>query len=68
MSILPRFIALEMISDISTMDDDLLSQQFHKIYIHHYTDVRYFINTSDSCGRVVSPLCWLLSALYVSRA
>ncbi|XP_041927854.1 adenylate cyclase type 8 [Alosa sapidissima] len=39
MSILPRFVALEMIADISTMEDDLLSQQFHKIYIHHYTDV-----------------------------
>lgn len=39
MSILPRFVALEMISDMSTLEDDLLSQQFHKIYIHHYTDV-----------------------------
>ncbi|XP_055027658.2 adenylate cyclase type 8 [Misgurnus anguillicaudatus] len=39
MSILPRFIAMEMISDMSAMDDELLSQQFHKTYIHHYKDV-----------------------------
>lgn len=58
MSILPRFVALEMISDISTMDVDLISQQVHKIYIHQYTDVRYFINTCESCGRVVATLCF----------
>lgn len=63
MSILPRFIALEMISDISTMEDDLLSQQLHKIYIHQYTDVRYlqsystpFRPPSDSL-RLGRPLC-----------
>uniref|UniRef100_A0AAY4B6C4 Adenylate cyclase type 8 n=1 Tax=Denticeps clupeoides TaxID=299321 RepID=A0AAY4B6C4_9TELE len=39
MSILPRFVALEMIADMSAMEDELLSQQFHKIYIHQYTDV-----------------------------
>ncbi|XP_030626857.1 adenylate cyclase type 8 [Chanos chanos] len=39
LSILPRFVALEMIADMTSMDDDLLPQQFHKIYIHHYTDV-----------------------------
>uniref|UniRef100_UPI003AB02961 adenylate cyclase type 8-like n=1 Tax=Centroberyx gerrardi TaxID=166262 RepID=UPI003AB02961 len=39
MSILPRFLALEMISDMSTMDEYLLPHQFHKIYIHHYKDV-----------------------------
>uniref|UniRef100_A0A673ZV61 Adenylate cyclase type 8 n=1 Tax=Salmo trutta TaxID=8032 RepID=A0A673ZV61_SALTR len=38
-SIIPRFVALEMIADMSNMDDDLLSQQFHKIYIHQYKDV-----------------------------
>jgi len=41
MSILPRFIAMEMIGDMTSMDDDLDPQQFHKIYIHQYKDVRY---------------------------
>lgn len=41
LSILPRFVALEMIADMSTMDEELLPQQFHKVYIHQYTDVRY---------------------------
>ncbi|XP_070787019.1 adenylate cyclase type 8 [Enoplosus armatus] len=39
MSILPRFLVLEMIADMATMDEYLLPQQFHKIYIHHYKDV-----------------------------
>ncbi|XP_071335672.1 adenylate cyclase type 8 isoform X2 [Trachinotus anak] len=39
MSILPRFLVLEMITDMATMDEYLLPQQFHKIYIHHYKDV-----------------------------
>ncbi|XP_028998169.1 adenylate cyclase type 8 isoform X2 [Betta splendens] len=39
MSILPRFLVLEMISDMAVMDEYLLPQQFHKIYIHHYKDV-----------------------------
>ncbi|KAI7804460.1 putative adenylate cyclase type 8 [Triplophysa rosa] len=39
MSILPRFIAMEMISDMTSIDDGLLSQQFHKTYIHQYKDV-----------------------------
>lgn len=39
MSILPRFIALEMMADMSAMEDVLLPQQFHKIYIHQYKDV-----------------------------
>ncbi|XP_052441979.1 adenylate cyclase type 8-like [Carassius gibelio] len=39
LSILPRFVALEMIADMSSMDDDLDPQQFHKIYIHQYKDV-----------------------------
>lgn len=41
MSILPRFLVLEMISDMTTADDYLLPHQFHKIYIHHYKNVRY---------------------------
>lgn len=40
MSILPRFLVLEMIADMSAVDEYLLPQQFHKIYIHHYKDVR----------------------------
>ncbi|XP_052001580.1 adenylate cyclase type 8 [Xyrauchen texanus] len=39
MSILPRFIATEMISDMTALDDELLPQQFHKTYIHQYKDV-----------------------------
>ncbi|MFT7813041.1 adenylate cyclase type 8-like [Arapaima gigas] len=39
LSILPRFVALEMIADMSVMEDDLLPQQFHKTYIHQYKDV-----------------------------
>ena len=41
MSVLPRFLVLEMISDMTTMEEFLLPQQFHKIYVHHYKDVRY---------------------------
>ncbi|KAK5621326.1 hypothetical protein CRENBAI_009935 [Crenichthys baileyi] len=39
MSILPRFLVLEMIADMAAVDEYLLPQQFHKIYIHHYKDV-----------------------------
>lgn len=41
LSILPRFVALEMIADISAMEDEVNPQEFHKIYIHQYKDVRY---------------------------
>lgn len=41
MSILPRFLVLEMIADMAPIDEYLLPQQFHKIYIHHYKDVRW---------------------------
>lgn len=40
MSILPRFLVLDMIGDMAPIDDYLLPQQFSKIYIHHYKDVR----------------------------
>lgn len=36
LSILPRFVALEMISDMNTLEDDLM---VHKISIHQYRDV-----------------------------
>nr|XP_057913497.1 adenylate cyclase type 8 isoform X2 [Doryrhamphus excisus] len=39
LSILPRFVALEMIADMSSMEDELNPQEFHKIYIHQYKDV-----------------------------
>lgn len=46
MSILPRFIAMEMIGDMTAMDDELLPQQFHKTYFHQYKDVRYMYTCS----------------------
>lgn len=49
LSILPRFVALEMIADMTSMDDDLDPQQFHKIYIHQYKDVRYLIASNRTC-------------------
>ncbi|KAM9840261.1 adenylate cyclase type 8 [Aulostomus maculatus] len=39
LSILPRFVALEMIADMSSMEDELSPQEFHKIYIHQYRNV-----------------------------
>ncbi|XP_063078208.1 adenylate cyclase type 8-like [Engraulis encrasicolus] len=39
LSILPRFVALEMMADMTAMDDELTPQEFHKIYIHKYTNV-----------------------------
>ncbi|XP_056332541.1 adenylate cyclase type 8 [Danio aesculapii] len=39
MSILPRFVAMEMIGDMTALDDELLPQQFHKTYFHQYKDV-----------------------------
>ncbi|XP_028253278.1 adenylate cyclase type 8 isoform X2 [Parambassis ranga] len=39
LSILPRFVALEMIADMSTLEDEVNPQEFHKIYIHQYKDV-----------------------------
>lgn len=42
LSLLPRFVALEIIADIAKEDnhDKLLRNQFHKIYIHSYSNVR----------------------------
>uniref|UniRef100_A0A672HSI6 Adenylate cyclase type 8 n=1 Tax=Salarias fasciatus TaxID=181472 RepID=A0A672HSI6_SALFA len=39
LSILPRFVALEMIADMSSLENELNPQEFHKIYIHQYRDV-----------------------------
>lgn len=43
LSLLPRFVAMEIIADIAKEEDHsrLLSAQFHKIYIHCYQDVRW---------------------------
>lgn len=41
LSILPRFVALKMIADMSAMEGEVSPQEFHKIYIHQYKDVRY---------------------------
>ncbi|RWS26497.1 adenylate cyclase type 8-like protein, partial [Leptotrombidium deliense] len=41
LSLLPRFVAMEIISDIAKEEDHgkILSAQFHKIYIHCYSNV-----------------------------
>ncbi|XP_035534482.1 adenylate cyclase type 8 [Morone saxatilis] len=39
LSILPRFVSLEMIADMSSLEDELSPHEFHKIYIHQYKDV-----------------------------
>ena len=45
LSLLPRFVALEIITDIAKEDDHdkLLRNQFHKIYIHSYSNVRLVV-------------------------
>lgn len=42
LSLLPKFVALEIIADIAKEDNHerLLKNQFHKIYIHSYSNVR----------------------------
>ena len=41
LSLLPKFLALEIIADISKQEDSrVLSEQFHKFYIHSYKNVR----------------------------
>ncbi|GFU12361.1 hypothetical protein NPIL_262401 [Nephila pilipes] len=52
LSVLPRFVVLEMIRDMASDEDDefhnnrkiLSAQQFHRIYIHCYDHVRYVCN------------------------
>ncbi|XP_063155763.1 adenylate cyclase type 8 [Candoia aspera] len=55
LSVLPRFVVLEMINDMSTVEDEHLQHQFHKIYIHRYenvsilfADVKGFTNLSTT--------------------
>uniref|UniRef100_A0A7M4FXX6 Adenylate cyclase type 8 n=1 Tax=Crocodylus porosus TaxID=8502 RepID=A0A7M4FXX6_CROPO len=49
LSVLPRFVVLEMINDMTNVEDEHLQHQFHKIYIHRYENVRKLniINYTD---------------------
>ncbi|XP_066873266.1 adenylate cyclase type 8 isoform X3 [Kogia breviceps] len=55
LSVLPRFVVLEMINDMSNVEDEHLQHQFHRIYIHRYenvsilfADVKGFTNLSTT--------------------
>ncbi|XP_072323963.1 adenylate cyclase type 8 isoform X2 [Scyliorhinus torazame] len=55
LSVLPQFVVLEMINDMSAVEDEHLQHQFHKIYIHRYenvsilfADVKGFTNLSTT--------------------
>ncbi|XP_033854701.2 adenylate cyclase type 8 isoform X2 [Acipenser ruthenus] len=55
LSVLPRFVVLEMINDMANVEDEHLQHQFHKIYIHRYenvsilfADVKGFTNLSTT--------------------
>uniref|UniRef100_A0A4X2L0H6 Adenylate cyclase type 8 n=1 Tax=Vombatus ursinus TaxID=29139 RepID=A0A4X2L0H6_VOMUR len=55
LSVLPRFVVLEMINDMTNVEDEHLQHQFHKIYIHRYenvsilfADVKGFTNLSTT--------------------
>ncbi|XP_038665158.1 adenylate cyclase type 8 isoform X2 [Scyliorhinus canicula] len=55
LSVLPQFVVLEMINDMSAVEHEHLQHQFHKIYIHRYenvsilfADVKGFTNLSTT--------------------
>ncbi|XP_043922975.1 adenylate cyclase type 8 isoform X2 [Protopterus annectens] len=55
LSVLPRFVVLEMINDMTNAEGEYLQHQFHKIYIHRYenvsilfADVKGFTNLSTT--------------------
>ncbi|XP_031434451.1 adenylate cyclase type 8-like [Clupea harengus] len=55
LSVLPRFVVLEMINDMASVEDESLQHQFHRIYIHRYenvsilfADVKGFTNLSTT--------------------
>ncbi|CAO2602159.1 Adenylate cyclase type 8, partial [Lemmus lemmus] len=55
LSVLPRFVVLEMINDMTNVADEHLQHQFHRIYIHRYenvsilfADVKGFTNLSTT--------------------
>lgn len=41
LSVLPRFVVLEMINDMTNVEDEHPQHQFHRIYIHRYENVRW---------------------------
>ena len=41
LSVLPRFVVLEMINDMANVEEQQLQPQFHRIYIHRYENVRW---------------------------
>lgn len=46
LSVLPRFVVLEMINDMTNVEDEHLQHQFHRIYIHRYENVRWGAGTT----------------------
>ena len=56
LSVLPRFVVLEMINDMTNVEDEHLQHQFHRIYIHRYENVRWATRLPPR-----SSLPWLLS-------
>ncbi|XP_006879347.1 PREDICTED: adenylate cyclase type 8 isoform X2 [Elephantulus edwardii] len=55
LSVLPRFVVLEMINDMTNVEAEHLQHQFHRIYIHRYenvsilfADVKGFTNLSTT--------------------
>lgn len=49
LSVLPRFVVLEMINDMTNVEDEHLQHQFHRIYIHRYENVRWGCTDVTSC-------------------
>ncbi|OXB70633.1 UNVERIFIED_CONTAM: hypothetical protein H355_006395, partial [Colinus virginianus] len=51
LSVLPRFVVLEMINDMTNVEDEHLQHQFHKIYIHRYENVRSYDQSKEVTRR-----------------
>lgn len=66
LSILPRFVALEMIADMSSLEDELSPHEFHKIYIHQYKDVRYTSSQETLYLPFTITICMLIATTSVS--
>ncbi|KAK2094998.1 hypothetical protein P7K49_026414 [Saguinus oedipus] len=52
LSVLPRFVVLEMINDMTNVEDEHLQHQFHRIYIHRYENVSGHSRIGRSQGYV----------------
>ncbi|KAK6491792.1 adenylate cyclase type 8 isoform X1, partial [Huso huso] len=72
LSVLPRFVVLEMINDMANVEDEHLQPQFHKIYIHRYenvsilfADMKGFTNLSTTLS--AKELVRILGAQLLSR-